>query len=402
MKAFGLPADLRLHLVGRPPGHRRGPAARRGGGQAHRRRQAPSSIPDVTLSAYVGQQSLGLSQLFNPAAAIGSFGPAITLPIFEGGRLRGQYRGARADYAAAVDAYDATLTQALQDVADAAASVQSAAAPARRPPRGARRPASRPTRWRRERYQGGLSSYVSVLTAENAVIDERRAFADAQSRAFSLDIALVRALGGGYAARLSQSGTPRWTLAPNAPSPLRPPSRRRPAAADAGRPWRTSGQAAARVAASCSCCWAPSSCWRRSSAALYWVLVGSHHVSTDDAYVNADVADVTPLVTGPIIAAPATDTMPVKKGDVLVVIDPTDFKLALAEDEAALGQAQRKVEGYFANRDADSRHDRRQGRRRGPRPRPARQRRGRPRQGAAPTSPAARRSPPTARCPATS
>ena len=46
--------------------------------------------------------------------------------------------------------------------------------------------------------------------------------------------------------------------------------------------------------------------------------------------------------------------MPVKKGDVLVVIDPADFKLALAEDEAALGQAQRQVEGYFANRDADT------------------------------------------------
>ncbi len=85
-----------------------------------------------------------------------------------------------------------------------------------------------------------------------------------------------------------------------------------------------------------------------------WVLVGSHHVSTDDAYVNADVADVTPLVSGPIVAAPATDTLPVKEGDVLVIIDPADFKLALAEDEAALGQAQRRVEGYFANRDADT------------------------------------------------
>ena len=85
-----------------------------------------------------------------------------------------------------------------------------------------------------------------------------------------------------------------------------------------------------------------------------WLLVGSHHVSTDDAYVNADVAGVTPLVSGPIIAAPATDTLPVKKGDVLVVIDPADFKLALAQDEAALGQAQRRVQGYFANRDADT------------------------------------------------
>jgi membrane fusion protein (multidrug efflux system) len=87
---------------------------------------------------------------------------------------------------------------------------------------------------------------------------------------------------------------------------------------------------------------------------LDWLLVGSHHVSTDDAYVNADVADVTPLVSGPIISAPATDTMEVKQGQVLVVIDPADFKLALAADEAALGQAERKVQGYFANRDAQT------------------------------------------------
>ncbi|HEY2708274.1 MAG TPA: HlyD family efflux transporter periplasmic adaptor subunit [Caulobacteraceae bacterium] len=87
---------------------------------------------------------------------------------------------------------------------------------------------------------------------------------------------------------------------------------------------------------------------------IYWVLVASHHVSTDDAYVNADVADVTPLVSGPIVTAPATDTLPVKRGDVLVTIDPTDFKIALADAEASLGQAERKVQGYFANRDAQS------------------------------------------------
>jgi len=87
---------------------------------------------------------------------------------------------------------------------------------------------------------------------------------------------------------------------------------------------------------------------------LNWLLVGSHHEATDDAYVDADIAQVTPLVSGPIIADPATDTMPVRQGDLLVVIDPTDFKLALAQDEAALGQAQRRVQGYFANRDADN------------------------------------------------
>ena len=50
----------------------------------------------------------------------------------------------------------------------------------------------------KERYEGGLSSFVSVLAAEDAVIIERRAFADAQTRVFTLEIALVRALGGGF------------------------------------------------------------------------------------------------------------------------------------------------------------------------------------------------------------
>ena len=140
----------------------------------------------------------------------------------------------------------------------------------------------------------------------------------------------------------------------DAPSPLRPLPRP-PAAGEAEPPLATTGPAKGGsrrrrlfmllggVVALGALVWAAN-----------WLLVGSHHVATDDAYVNADVADVTPLVSGPIISAPATDTLPVKKGDVLVELDPADFKLALAQDEAALGQAQRRVQGYFANRDADT------------------------------------------------
>jgi len=85
---------------------------------------------------------------------------------------------------------------------------------------------------------------------------------------------------------------------------------------------------------------------------IYWVLVASHHVKTDDAYVQADVAQVTPQVAGAIISAPVSETQPVKKGDVLVVIDPADYRLALSQAQADLDQAQRKVQGYFANNDA--------------------------------------------------
>ena len=197
VKAFGLPPDVPLHLIGRRPdivaARLRVEAAAKGIDVAK-----AAFFPDITLSAYVGQQSLGLSQLLSPAAAIGSIGPAITLPIFEGGKLRGAYRGARGQYDEAVADYDATLVQALQDVADSAASAQSAQRQL-----GDRKVAldagEQAYAVARLRYQGGLSSYVDVLTAENAVIDERRAYADAQARAFTLDIALVRALGGGYA-----------------------------------------------------------------------------------------------------------------------------------------------------------------------------------------------------------
>lgn len=197
IRPFGLPPDIKLHLLGRRPDI---VAARLRAEAAGKRIDSSRAafFPDVTLSAYVGQQSLGLSQLFNPAAAIGTFGPAVTLPIFEGGRLRGQLHGAHADYDAAVAAYDATLIQALQDVADSAASVKSAQTQLDER-RAALAAGQQAYAVARERYQGGLSSYVAVLTAENAVIDERRAFADAQARAFMLDIALVRALGGGFA-----------------------------------------------------------------------------------------------------------------------------------------------------------------------------------------------------------
>jgi len=86
----------------------------------------------------------------------------------------------------------------------------------------------------------------------------------------------------------------------------------------------------------------------------YWLLVASHHVSTDDAYIQADTAQVTPQVAGSIISAPIYETKPVKQGDVLVVIDPSDYRIALAQAKATLDQTRRQVEGAFANNDAQT------------------------------------------------
>jgi membrane fusion protein, multidrug efflux system len=78
-------------------------------------------------------------------------------------------------------------------------------------------------------------------------------------------------------------------------------------------------------------------------------LVASRHVSTDNAYVGAYVAEVTPLVGGPVASVDVGDTQAVRRGDILVRLDDTDARLALAKAEAALGAAERRVRGLIAN-----------------------------------------------------
>ena len=81
----------------------------------------------------------------------------------------------------------------------------------------------------------------------------------------------------------------------------------------------------------------------------YWEMVLSRYVSTDNAYTAVESAQVTPSVAGTIAEVRVTDTQRVKKGDILVVIDPTDAKLTLAQAEADLGRAIRRVKSYEAN-----------------------------------------------------
>ncbi len=85
------------------------------------------------------------------------------------------------------------------------------------------------------------------------------------------------------------------------------------------------------------------------AATAYWTLYASHFVSTDNAYAAVEVAQVTPAIAGTIAEVNVKDTQAVKQGDVLVTIDPTDAKLNLAQAEAELGRAVRRVRAYVAN-----------------------------------------------------
>jgi membrane fusion protein (multidrug efflux system) len=83
--------------------------------------------------------------------------------------------------------------------------------------------------------------------------------------------------------------------------------------------------------------------------AAYSKLYASKFISTDNAYTAAETAAVTPAIGGIVREVRVTDTQQVRAGDVVVVLDDTDLKLALAQAEAELGRAQRRVRGYVAN-----------------------------------------------------
>lgn len=193
----GLPSNLSLELLGRRPDI---VAARlRTEAAAHRIDQRKAGFyPSVNLLAFAGFQSVGIDNLFKSASQSGAAGPAISLPIFNTDRLQGEFKGARAEYDAAVATYNGTLSMALREVADAATSRKSldeelAAA------RTAVAAAAEAHQIVSSRYEGALATYLDVLSAEDSLISARRSEAELETRALILDVSLVRALGGGFA-----------------------------------------------------------------------------------------------------------------------------------------------------------------------------------------------------------
>jgi membrane fusion protein (multidrug efflux system) len=82
---------------------------------------------------------------------------------------------------------------------------------------------------------------------------------------------------------------------------------------------------------------------------LYALIFAGKTVTTDNAYVGADLAQVTPLVAGPVAKVLVRETETVKTGTPLVLLDDSDARILVEQAQAALGQAERKVRTYEAN-----------------------------------------------------
>jgi NodT family efflux transporter outer membrane factor (OMF) lipoprotein len=165
--------------------------------QAQVARARADFYPDINLVGFVGFSTLGLDRLLSLGSRNFGAGPALRLPLFDGGSLRAQLgaRGAEAD--AAVAAYNGAVLAAAHEVADAGASLQSLA---RQQTQQAQAAAAAEGAYglAQQRYQAGLGSYLLVLNAETAVLAQRNNAAELKARALDAQVVLMRALGGGW------------------------------------------------------------------------------------------------------------------------------------------------------------------------------------------------------------
>ena len=196
LSPVALPSTLPAELLGRRPDvialRWRIEAARKDVASAR-----AAFYPNVNLLAFVGFQSLGAGNLLAAASRMIGAGPAVTLPIFDAGRLRANLAGKDADQDIAVEQYNQTLADAMRDVVDQLASFRSVDEQ-----RKEQSLAVATTRQAYDlallRYREGIGNYLQVLVTESQWLSQESLDAELQTRRLALSIDLVRALGGGF------------------------------------------------------------------------------------------------------------------------------------------------------------------------------------------------------------
>jgi multidrug efflux system outer membrane protein len=156
-----------------------------------------SFYPDVSRTGSFGLRALDASFLTNWASSFYSFGPSISLPIFQGGRLTAGLRLARAQQAEAALAYRGTVLNALREVEDALVAYRTDRA-ARDKLADAVRSGQTTLYLARDQYSHGLADFIQELDAERTLIASRQQLVQADVMVIGDVVALYDALGGGW------------------------------------------------------------------------------------------------------------------------------------------------------------------------------------------------------------
>jgi NodT family efflux transporter outer membrane factor (OMF) lipoprotein len=171
--------------------------------EAGKRAARAAFYPDVNIRAFVGTSAIGLGSLFTDDAFTAGVGPAVHLPLFTGGRLYGNYRGAVATIDAEIAAYDDLVVRAVREAADALSSIDSKAADALEQHRVVA--GLQATMHLDEvRVRAGLAARLDVLNAGERLLDGRQRQIDIEADGAIHRVQLLVALGGGFVPETSQ------------------------------------------------------------------------------------------------------------------------------------------------------------------------------------------------------
>jgi multidrug efflux system outer membrane protein len=159
--------------------------------------------PQLTLTGFAGYQTVALSDLFTGAAKMWQFGPAVTVPLFAGGRLRGNLKLSEARFQESLARYQQTVQGAFREVSDGLVAYQRT-----REFRGKQEERTQANRDATElanfRYEGGVTSYLEVLYNEQELFTAELSLALARRNELLSVIQLYRALGGGWTEPIEQ------------------------------------------------------------------------------------------------------------------------------------------------------------------------------------------------------
>jgi NodT family efflux transporter outer membrane factor (OMF) lipoprotein len=197
---LSLPADLPLSLPSRLVEQR--PDVRQAEANLHAASAqigiaAANRLPNLQLTAAVGNTALSFAQSFGPNSAFWTVGAALTAPIFEGGTLLHQERAAKAAYTQAAEQYRSTVLTAFQNVADTLTAIQQDAE-GLKAAAAADEAARVSLELTQRQYRDGYAAYLALLTAQQTSQQARISLAQAQAARFADTAALFQALGGGW------------------------------------------------------------------------------------------------------------------------------------------------------------------------------------------------------------
>ena len=194
-RPLAIPAALPADLIGRRPDI----AAQRWRVEAAARRIDAAKAefyPNVNLVAFAGFQAFGFSHFLDANSQVRGASPALSLPIFAGARLRAQLGNQTAVYDGAVEQYNATVINAMSDVANAVTRAQSLRKQ-HQLTQQALATAQRARDLAEQAYKAGMSDAINMLNTQVALLAEQQQQAQNGASELDLYVSLMNALGGG-------------------------------------------------------------------------------------------------------------------------------------------------------------------------------------------------------------